>query len=316
MNLVSYIVPGWAWNYVDYGREMATEWWKAMLGLKKNDGVVYRAVPLVGDNKKALCVGINYTGSAYELKGCINDARCLKTLLMNQYGFKDERVKILADTQGFVYPTAKNIIEGIRWLLEGAKAGDVLFFSYSGHGTNCDDKNNDESDGRDEALFTLDNCLIVDDFLNSELLSKVPIGVKLVCLFDCCHSGTIGDLQYCYRYVPKSSPSKFTMTMEKGKEVKGEVILYSGCMDPQTSADSNFSGKWVKGDNGKQKLVWGEGNGAFTWFFLQALKARKYNVSCGELLKEVVTLLGNNKFTQETMLSCSRADLIGKPFVL
>lgn len=266
-------------------------------------------------NKKAVCIGINYTNTANELKGCINDARCLKSMLMGQYVYKDENVRMLLDTQGFLYPTRANIISAIRWLLADAKAGDSLFFSYSGHGTHVKDTNKDEADGQDEAMYCLDG-LILDDFINSELLAKVPEGVRLTCLFDCCHSGTIGDLQYCYRYTPKNKLNQFTMTMENVPAVKGDIVLYSGCLDPQTAADSNFNGKWVKGEDGKTKLVWGEGNGAFTWYFIQALKVRKYNVSCADVLRDVVALLSRNKFTQETQFTCSRPDMIAKPFTI
>ena len=36
-------------------------------------------------------------------------------------------------------PTKANIIAGLKWLAEGAQAGDVLFFSYSGHGCQEED---------------------------------------------------------------------------------------------------------------------------------------------------------------------------------
>ncbi len=36
-------------------------------------------------------------------------------------------------------PTKANIIAGLKWLAEGAQPGDVLFFSYSGHGCQEED---------------------------------------------------------------------------------------------------------------------------------------------------------------------------------
>ena len=99
----------------------------------------------------------------------------------------------------------------------------------------------------------------------------------------------------------------------KQSELAGNIILFSGCLDPQTSADSNFSGKWVE-SGGTKKYVWGDGNGAFTWYMLQALQAANYNISCNELLKQIVTLLKRNNFTQETMFTTSKPELFTKPF--
>jgi uncharacterized caspase-like protein len=275
--------------------------------------VVNRAL----QKKKAVCIGINYTKTAHELKGCINDARCIKTVLVSQYGFNDSDVKIIADTEGFVYPTSQNIMGAISWLVEGCAPGDVLFFSYSGHGTNIKDTNNDEADGRDEAIYTLDGAVIIDDVLQAQLMQKIPKGVQLVCVFDCCHSGTIADLQYCYKYIP-SSTDQFLLTQERTKEISGggDIVVYSACLDPQTAADSNFNGKWVKTPDGKMSLVWGEGNGAFTWFFLQVLKDNNYVISNDELLKKTATLLLQQKFSQEAQLTTTNTEMFKKQFTL
>lgn len=266
--------------------------------------------------KKAVCIGINYTKTAHELKGCINDARMIKSMLMGQYGFVDADVRVLADAASCVSPTRQNILASIAWLVQGCQPGDVLFFSYSGHGTSIKDANNDEIDGKDEAIFTLDGSIIVDDVLQAELMAKVPKGAKLVCLFDCCHSGTIADLKYCYRYAPEN-PNKYTLSVEKARELQGgDIHVFSACLDPQTAADSNFNQKIVKTSDGKLTVEWGEGNGAFTWFFLQALKASKFVVTNDEILKQVVTLLKTQKFTQEAQFTCTKAELLTQPFVL
>lgn len=41
----------------------------------------------VNGKKKALCIGINYFGKSYELKGCINDARNMRSFLRSAYFF-------------------------------------------------------------------------------------------------------------------------------------------------------------------------------------------------------------------------------------
>lgn len=48
-------------------------------------------------------------------------------------------------------PTKQNILNAVKWLVSDAKAGDSLWFSYSGHGTQVVDTDGDEDDGYDEA---------------------------------------------------------------------------------------------------------------------------------------------------------------------
>lgn len=265
-------------------------------------------------NKKALCIGINYTGTRHELKGCINDARCMKTFLTKHYGYEDNRVLILADTPGHIYPTKQNIMNSIAWLISGCKPGDSLFFSYSGHGTFVRDANGDEIDGQDEALCTLDGSVILDDWLQSELMSKIPKGVKLTCVFDCCHSGTIADLKYCYRTNPDAQ--SFSMTIERERDLDSDITVFSACLDPQTAADSNFNGKWVMTSDGKMTVEWGEGNGAFTWFFLKAIENNKFKITNDELLKQTVSMLKAHKFTQIAHFTCTNSELFTKGFEL
>lgn len=45
--------------------------------------------------KKAVIVGISYKFSRHELKGCINDAKCMKYLLMNKFNFPEASILML-----------------------------------------------------------------------------------------------------------------------------------------------------------------------------------------------------------------------------
>jgi Caspase domain len=56
-------------------------------------------------------------------------------------------------------------------------------------------------DGYDETLVPLDYATagqIHDDDLLKHLICKMPSGVTMTCLFDCCHSGTVLDLPYTF----------------------------------------------------------------------------------------------------------------------
>jgi hypothetical protein len=99
-------------------------------------------------------------------------------------------------------PTYNNIIEGMKWLVQGAKSGDSLFFHYSGHGGTARDSDGDEVDGFDETILPLDyekSGQIVDDVIYDNLVQPLPQGCRLTAVFDSCHSGTVLDLPYTYQ---------------------------------------------------------------------------------------------------------------------
>ncbi|KOM38148.1 hypothetical protein LR48_Vigan03g153000 [Vigna angularis] len=45
--------------------------------------------------KKAVIIGISYRFSRHELKGCINDAKCMKYLLINKFSFPESSIIML-----------------------------------------------------------------------------------------------------------------------------------------------------------------------------------------------------------------------------
>eukprot|EP01063_Lacrimia_lanifica_P023189 TRINITY_DN30676_c0_g1_i1.p1 TRINITY_DN30676_c0_g1~~TRINITY_DN30676_c0_g1_i1.p1 ORF type:complete len:365 (+),score=91.37 TRINITY_DN30676_c0_g1_i1:51-1145(+) len=165
---------------------------------------------------KALLVGINYVNHKRGvLSGCINDVISMKTYIETQ-GFNESEatMRVLVDDHNDAklrehvrgvkprQPTKREILDGIRWLVSGAKDGDCLFFHYSGHGGQQEDKDGDEEDGMDETLIPEDYNsgagVITDDELFEALVLPLPKGCRLVCVMDCCHSGTILDLPYLF----------------------------------------------------------------------------------------------------------------------
>lgn len=86
--------------------------------------------------KKALLVGINYTGTSNALAGCINDVRTMQNFLIQRFGYQHDDMVVLTDDQRDPrsIPTRQNIISAMQWLVSGAQPNDSLFFHYSGHG--------------------------------------------------------------------------------------------------------------------------------------------------------------------------------------
>lgn len=90
--------------------------------------------------KKALIIGINYTGSQNELGGCINDAMNVRDFLVGERGFSDESQDMVIMTDDpenegtSFWPNGENMLAAFRWLTSYNEAGDRLWLSYSGHG--------------------------------------------------------------------------------------------------------------------------------------------------------------------------------------
>jgi len=81
--------------------------------------------------KKALCIGINYRGYPNELKGCVNDAKNVRSFLIRYAGYKEGDIVLLTDDHGQSsrqLPTKQNIIDAMHWLVKGAQPNDSLFF--------------------------------------------------------------------------------------------------------------------------------------------------------------------------------------------
>lgn len=149
--------------------------------------------------KRAVLIGINYTGQNGQLSGCHNDVKNMKEYLMNYLGFEERNMTILMDDGRHISPTRRNIIDAYRNLVLSSKPGDTVFTHYSGHGGRVRDTSGDEDDGYDETLIPLDfqrAGQITDDELYQVLVKPMPRGVLMTSLMDCCHSGTVLDLPY------------------------------------------------------------------------------------------------------------------------
>ncbi|KAI9340191.1 peptidase C14, caspase domain-containing protein [Zopfochytrium polystomum] len=154
--------------------------------------------------RRALFIGINYTGSRAALRGCHQDVKNMKAFFDRRFPYAKETL-VLTDEpfQGLTYqPTRQNITNAMRWLVADARPGDHFFFHYSGHGGQLKSQTGDEDDGMDETILPLDferAGQIRDDELFIAMCRPLPYGSFLTAIFDCCHSGTILDLPFTYQ---------------------------------------------------------------------------------------------------------------------
>ncbi len=124
---------------------------------------------------KALLVGINkYKIPGADLNGCVNDVTNMRDILLKFFGFTTKEIRVLVDERA----TKKNIMERLKRLVGGAKAGDRLLFHYSGHGSQVVDRDGDElKDRMDEIIcphdMDWDGNFISDDDLHA-LFANIP----------------------------------------------------------------------------------------------------------------------------------------------
>uniref|UniRef100_A0ACD5XG82 Uncharacterized protein n=1 Tax=Avena sativa TaxID=4498 RepID=A0ACD5XG82_AVESA len=152
--------------------------------------------------KRAVLIGIKYAGRCgSELRGPINDVKCMRYMLTERFGFPNDCVLILTDeeTNKCRLPTKNNIRMAMHWLVQGCSSGDSLVFQFSGMGAQVPDDDGDERDGMDEAICPMDSFLqgpILDDEINEAIVRPLVHGVKLHAIVDACHSATVLDLPY------------------------------------------------------------------------------------------------------------------------
>jgi hypothetical protein len=235
---------------------------------------------IINKNKRALLIGINYTGTQNELYGCINDVNCIKDRLSTN-GFNN--ISVLTDETS-IKATRKNILNEFKNLLINSQSGDLLFFLYSGHGSYMIDKNNDETTGYDQLIVPCDLNVIVDDELKTIIQTNLKSNVTLFAMFDSCFSGSVLDLKY--QYMDSLNYDNYTEN-SKQLETQGNVFLISGCSDYQTSADA---------------LINNKANGAMTWSLLETLK-QKPNCNWRELVKNMRDLLKTSGYDQVPQFS-------------
>lgn len=238
----------------------------------------------------ALLIGINYAGSESELNGCVNDVMNMKEILINKYGYKQEDIRVLTDDKDNQKqdekPTKQNILDGIEWLVKKNHSGfNNLFFHFSGHGLQVEDKQGDERDNKDECLVPSDYKtagIIRDDTLEKNFVSKLKENTNCIAITDACHSGTQFDLRYKYNGGTKNytynKKSNITTAPTAPK-----IITLSGCKDTQTSDDAFYSGSW---------------SGALTKFLLETLKEVDYSITCYGLLSKLKYKLKKNGHSQ------------------
>ncbi len=246
--------------------------------------------------KKAFCVGINdYPGEDSDLRGCVNDAEAWATLLTDHFDFPASEIRLLTDAEA----TKAKILAGLKDLLTGAKAGDVLVFTNSSHGSYLLDRSGDE-ERYDQVVcpYDITTNVILDDELR-ELFTALPREAHVVAIMDNCHSGSGTRLAGGDRRIRFFDPAKrgdpvLPRSLEAPpprrngySESDMNEVLLSGCRADESSYDDRIGGVF---------------QGAMSYHALKAIRDANYKLTYAQLHARLTDLLANTEYRQHPQL--------------
>jgi caspase domain-containing protein len=255
--------------------------------------------------RHALLIGINdYSGSHLQassrqasrdvpnLDGTINDVHLIKDLLGALYGFQPAEIVTLTDQQA----TRAAIFDAMeKHLVEPVHKGDIVFFFFSGHGSQVKNSRSREADGLDESILPADSRQGAPDIRDKELLGVfnriIDRGARLTIVFDACHSGSgarglFGGLRY--RGVRPDLRDVADPAYGPSPESRGALVL---------AAAQDFDFAFETMDEGRNI------RGAFTWALARAMRDARPGEPASETFLRAQALLHAERPAQEPVIA-------------
>lgn len=248
----------------------------------------------------SLHIGLNrvdpahYQGWDGELAACEFDANDMRAIAESQ-GFESRSLL----TQE---ATSEAVLSAIEVAAGELGQGDLFLCTYSGHGGQVPDGNDEDEEDRSDETWVAYDRQVVDDELY-DLWSRFAPGVRIAVLSDSCHSGTVtrgiqaevpdpvstrekaSAESPRYRAMPRdvivatyrANAKLYDAIQERmgGTEQAdpaATVLLVSGCRDDQLSLDGFSNGLFTE----NLRAVWDEGawGGGGYMQFREAIRAR------------------------------------------
>jgi hypothetical protein len=245
---------------------------------------------------------------------------------LNACEFDANDMRSLAESKGFESTTLLTkdaTADAVKAAIESAAkqlgSGDILFMTYSGHGGQVPDRNDEDEKDRSDETWVLYDRQLVDDELYT-LWGTFQPGVRIFLLSDSCHSGTVSrniDAQVPdvvataesaakqsprYRALPRDKMiatyrahasdydeiQKACPTSEK-VDIGATVLLISGCQDDQLSLD-------------------GFSNGLFTENLLAVWDKGAWKGEYSRFHKTIVSRMPNNQTPNYSQVGASSRD--------
>ncbi|MGC3974874.1 MAG: caspase family protein [Nitrospira sp.] len=208
------------------------------------------ADPPTSGTKRALLIGINRYQVLPTLNGSLNDIETMRQVLTTRWGFQPQQITMLTDQAA----TRAGILAAFERLVQETRPSDVVYVHYSGHGSQVEDLNGDETDDHlDETLVPHDGRTptvpdITDDELEA-IVSRLKARSILIVL-DSCHSGTATrSLDIRTRAVPKDTRTELyrpagVQTRQVVPVTAARYVLMTGAAANQEALDGPVGGRY------------------------------------------------------------------------
>jgi len=230
--------------------------------------------------KRALLIGINNYAAVPRLQGSVNDVETMRQVLVTRWGFAESNIAVLTDERA----TRAGIMAALDRLVKEAGPDDIVYFHYSGHGSQVKDLNGDEDDGLDETIIPQDGRTrdvrdITDDELD-EIFARLKARSALIVL-DSCHSGTATrSTDIRTRSVPQDTRVAIYEAYEKTKVktravvpvLESRYVVITGAAAHQEALDGPVDGRF---------------HGFFTYALAKSMGAAAPSASAREVFKGV-----------------------------
>ena len=253
----------------------------------------------------ALLVGIDRYANPHQaphLRGCVADVEGTYALLTSRFGVPSEQIRLLVarmdrPDDGAALPTRANVLAGWKEHFAQAGPGDVVFFHYSGHGSQTRSSDPNEPDGYDETIVPHDSRThgiydIADKELATLILEVEQRGAQVLVFLDCCHAGsgtralTSAAVRTCpadnrarprNSYLPGTRGWKATRReAPSGWLPLGKHLLLAACRDDELSYEYRAPGE----------RQW---HGAASYFFHRALASAAPDTTWARIHDQVLT---------------------------
>lgn len=184
--------------------------------------------------------------------------RYVYDVLLNASNWEKENIVLLLNEQA----TKQNIIDSLMAMGNIIDGDDVFFFSWNGHGTQVQDSDGDDGDGKDEAICPYDTRkegddianILTDDELDTYFSMIAAEGLFL--MFESCMSGGLVDNDAHKNYsMVDVNEDRRVVVMSTPPDKKGQgmfeigwpMLLLYGIAFSNDSCDVNHNG-WISAE--------------------------------------------------------------------
>jgi hypothetical protein len=213
------------------------------------------------------------------------------------------------------------------------QSGDIFFLTYSGHGGQVPDVNDDEPDHNDETWCLFDGQLIDDELY--ALWPKFKPGVRILVLSDSCHSGSavrtflaLAASPAARSLVaptaamqgeqprPRAMPEEVALrTFRANRQFYGQ--LQQGPSAESVLSDLQVSVRLISGCQDSQVSLDGTFNGLFTGTLLKVWKEGAFDGNYGDFAKAIVARMPQTQVPNHFVVGAANPAFDGqRPFTI